>query len=201
MLTVRTKPQWLQQLKVAQQQAKAAQDSVSATQDQMRLSERAWMSITMGAISKPVEGQRMSIPVTITNTGKTVAKRITLMVRIRQVENTLAAEKAMIFSYDEPGTFSEAVGFLAPNDAPLTQEVATMEIDPATKYPRPILLSHTNFERLNNSVDFMLAYAQLTYFDIFGVQHWVRSCVYVLPPSNGAYARKCTDYRDIDNNK
>src|SRR5260370_23967605 len=63
------------QLDLVAKQVKAAQESVIAIQRQMRQDQRAWINIEFGTFHWAAN-ERLGVPMTLINTGKTPAKSI-----------------------------------------------------------------------------------------------------------------------------
>lgn len=185
------------QLSVAQQQAMAAQDSVKAIQRQMRQDQRAWMNISIGNVTA-IEGQSLHAPVVINNTGKTAAKRFTVDIIVQQVHNVPDYERSMQFSYKGPRV-RDTAGFILPN-APIDLVAVSMQGTADKGAAAPPFLSHEDAVKLRDGTDFVVIFAKLTYYDIFGIEHWTKVCNFSIPSGKLAYAKKCTDYNDVDNN-
>ncbi|HXM95758.1 MAG TPA: hypothetical protein VOA64_16150 [Candidatus Dormibacteraeota bacterium] len=189
------------QLKIAQTQANAAQESVKAIQRQMRQDQRAWMTISSGNTDfakKTVESKEVlvTIPITITNTGKTPAKRVVTEIVVENV----SMSKAPSFSYVVART-TDVGGAILPNAAHQIA-VQPLEFVPETKEFRTKPLSDLEYQELLAGKSYMATYGRIEYKDVFGVKHWFKFCsLALLSPKNVTMAPKaCADYNDVDNN-
>lgn len=183
------------QLRIAQEQASAAQDGVSAIRRQMRQDQRAWLRVDVGTVIYAQPGPA-SVPVTITNTGKTPAREVTEQIVVEKVKNT----ENLHFSYRVPRTVG-TMGMLYPNA--LQQGIAsTLAEARGTQIVPPAALSAADMQELLAGEAYLAIYGKITYLDVFGMNHYTKFCVFSSPAPKQVYvtAKKCTDYNSVDGN-
>jgi hypothetical protein len=182
----------------AREEIRILSDQVGVMQRQMRQDQRAWLNVTFGNVNTFALNQPLTVPVTVIDTGKTAAKRYVAHFVVKRVTNTRAAGEALSFSLAIPHIVDTS-GFMLPN-APITEAVTESEhaADGKTIIPHP--LSPKEFEDVRDGVEFGVVFVDATYDDIFGVSHWIRACHYFAPAGIPTWAKKCTDYNDVDNN-
>jgi len=186
-----------EQLRIANAQADAAQNGVKAIQRQMRQDQRAWITISFGKVTGG-EGHPVSLPVVITNTGKTAAKKYVVKFVVRRVENTRLSGESLIFSYPKP-YMRDSGGFILPA-VPATVVLNEVEESADNKSVVPHLLSHQEYARLEDGTDFVIFFAMASYYDIFGTPHWIKTCSFSSPSGKNSFAKRCTSYNNVDNN-
>lgn len=179
-------------LDASSRQSRAALD---ATIGNSRREQRAWINITFGEVTWN-EGDPIYVPITTTNVGKTPAKNYFLHAVVRLVPNNLEAEEVLSsFPYQGIPHFQSFVGMMPPGGT---------HTGTATSYDQNSnarILSKEELSEMDTGRAFIVVYAEVRYTDIFGVDHWTRSCVYTKDPSvHAVYASKCPLYDDIDNN-
>jgi hypothetical protein len=176
----------------ARQQLGAMQDQVKAIQRQMRQDQRAWLDIQFDAISW-AENQTIQVRMTLTNKGKTPAKRVSGRA---YVEKILINQKLEFGKYEQ----QFGSGFLAPNIP-----ISNWGFQSAHKHV-PLPMSKTDVADLNEGRAIAVVHGDITYLDIFGIEHWTKFCTYnaafrfitTTPVQNTA--PPCTNYNDADNN-
>lgn len=180
------------QIGIGQEQANASEDGVKVIRRQMRQDQRAWLNIEFGPISW-AENQSIQVRMVLTNKGKTPAKNI---VGRALVEKILINQKPHFGEHvQEFGT-----GFLPPN-AP----VSNWGFQSASEHiPLPML--KTDIGELDQGRAIAVVHGRITYFDIFGIEHWVNFCAYnaaiafLASKAVQDTAEACTEYNDVDNN-
>jgi hypothetical protein len=115
---------------------------------------------------------------------------------VRLVPNNPAADKVLSsFPYQGIPHFQSFVGMMPPGET---------HTGTATSYDQNSnarSLSKEELSEMDTGQAFIIVYAEVKYKDIFGVDHWTRSCVYTKGPSvHAVYASKCPLYDDVDNN-
>ncbi len=188
-----------EQTRAAQRQAKAAQSGIELVQRQMRQDQRAWLTINFGDIPGIAEGKPLSIPIKITNTGKTAAMEFAAQIAVRRIENTVEAGAKLDFGFEFPH-MAETSSLLLSSDPPDVRSVMEVERVGPNGQIVPHNLSGAEVNRLRSGEDFVLVYARLTYKDIFGVAHATNACHFSSPSGRNVYARKCSNYGSMDNN-
>jgi hypothetical protein len=156
--------------------------------------QRAWVSVALPA-SFPLTGTSIPVTTQITNSGKTPA---------RAVEGDVVA--TVLNRGEEPalGDFSIGhphnrlyVGVVFPG-APIPITMALTHYGPKTG--ETIVPDDALRQDIANGYRFILFYGRLTYYDVFGIQHWTQFCT----GSGNAMQnnlKKCISYNDVDNNK
>ena len=193
--------QWLAQLKIAQQQVKAAQDSAAAISTQMREDQRAWIHPTFGKwdyLRNNVTNEvaMVSIPITITNTGKTPARNIFSAVVVAKIMNG----EPLAFSYNKVPLVTNTVGVLSPTDhSDFDGELLKSAEPPPSTKTELGTLTGAEYQEVADGKVFFIVYGQTFYTDIFNVRHWVKFCRFSPAPPGGAVsARACVNYDDVD---
>lgn len=183
------------QLAIAQQQAKAAQDGVDAIRKQMRQDQRAWIKITSNDPMGTGGGYPVVTPVHIINTGKTPALNYVLESLIK----ILPIKQEPVFDYSQGDHGRNNGGILYPADT-RDMEASTYAKDAWTKpQPEKLALSRTDYERFLAGKNYIIVYARVTYWDIFGVKHWTHFCNWsTYAPRTPA--TKCSEYNRVDGN-
>jgi hypothetical protein len=183
-----------EQLRIARQQAQAAQDSAEAIRRQMRIDQRAWISVAVSFPQEFKENTTIFGFAHITNSGKTPAKNILGQFVIEKVRNG----ESPSFTYSSTARTIATQGSLFPNasnDVP----VEWVRAIPRTSNMEPILLGPTDIADLRAGRIVFVIHGRIDYKDVFGMSHWIKACGGTSTP--GSYtAKKCTDYNDLDNN-
>lgn len=186
-----------QQIIVAGKQAKAADGSVKAIQRQMRQDQRAWLDIVIGnfqwGLNVPV-----SVPVIITNMGKTPARKF----RVAVVVEVLTIDKSPDLS-DKLNTpaVTETAGIMTPHSVS-TLKGQTFLVDPSDKSKAiPWNLGETDKLNLEIGKTYWVAHGMLWYDDIFKTSHWRKFCTFGSPkPGILMPTGACSEYNNVDNN-
>jgi hypothetical protein len=87
----------------------AARDSADTASETMKTDQRAWVMIIPGTAPDPKEGQAVSIPVKVLNTGKTVARKV----EIKIITKIMLNHESFDFSYAKAPT--AITGVIFPN--------------------------------------------------------------------------------------
>jgi hypothetical protein len=206
------------QLRIAQQQADAAQQQVAAVTRQMRVDQRPWIKFELGGPQNPAQpsqhamptffvGQPATVPVNVTNTGKTTAEGIrgSLLVQIvPDGEQPIFPRRLALALPGEPeprGTNAPPeswfISVLYPSDNTVfyfSRMKADGEFDTIT-------LNEVN--ELNADTAYIYLVGQVWYEDVFGTTHWTKFCEstdHRKPTSKDSPVWRCAKYGAVDNN-
>jgi hypothetical protein len=142
-------------------------------------------------------GQRLEVPIKISNTGKTPALRISYTVSIEIVEQ----DKSPLLENPINPPWSVIGGTLFPN-APETNFVYRRK---PSKSGEMIFndLTATEKESISSGDSYLAVYGEISYWDGFGIPHWTRFCApVVFAKKSGLYNyRPCTEYNNVDTNR
>jgi hypothetical protein len=171
---------------------------------EMRTDQRAWINLTVGAakVTKDSAGNAsITVPITISNTGKSPAKKVLAEVVVEKVRNGDSPE----FIYENRSRTYSVSGTLVPNateemDASLLKGKlhGTGEAD-----SEPVFLTPFQYQDLTDGTSFLAVYARTSYVDVFDIPHSLRSCFFSkvsAPQPALTSAKACTLYNDVDNN-
>ena len=161
----------------------------------MRKDQRPWIGISFDVV--PLQPNApISSTINIVNKGKTPAREIRGDMAIERVRN---GEQPQL-NYPLPHA-ALTTGSLFPGDtrsSPFSKQRSSNNSGAL----EPDLLTQPDFDDFNNGRLFFVIYANVSYKDFFGIQHWTRLCM-VYVPSNveGTFSgQKCTNYGDVDSN-
>jgi len=179
------------QLLVAESQAKATQDQVDAIKRQMGVSERAQVKIIPDLDANIAFGanKELRIPIKLSNIGKTAATKI----HIKSVVSILFVGEEPDFSYPSERTVHTITGNLYPGEPPYLLPIVMLE-----GKNKPHMVTQSEYESFIHGVKYEVTYGQVTYRDIFGVNHWSKFCGYG-PGSFASLHGKCAEYNNTDN--
>lgn len=175
----------------AKDSADAASDSVTATQAAMRADQRGWIipSYYPDPIN-PVLGQRLQEPLSFVNSGKTPVRNIRGIVYLKLLDNHEVPEFGEPIKFGGNGVFvgqKFSVGLLFPNIPKNVNIQGAVAKEPEfSGYPRD---------------SYVALYGRITYYDVFGHEHWVHFCSLRPIPraSNPNDPRlNCIEYNDVD---
>jgi len=176
----------------------------------MKTDQRAWVTLTaptaspepekqVAADGATITGYTIGIPITVTNAGKTPARHYSVDIAVEKVR----VDRPPTLSYVGPITRSVS-GILFPN-SPFVIETGLFDANSnapdAVNGTAKKTLSPAEFQRLRDGKDYMVLYANGSYVDIFGTQHWHHYCIvwsYRVPVT--VPSRNCTEYNDVDDN-
>jgi hypothetical protein len=151
--------------------------------DEMRKDARPWISISFSTNGNLQANTQISSMLSIVNKGKTPARAIRADVAIDVVKNG-----------EEPKL-----------DYPLPHgRFTTGLIFPGDPYSTPIegnLVTQPEFNDFQNGKLFFVAYANVSYKDFFGIEHWTKYCTAIVSKATSSFTgQKCTNYGDVDSN-
>lgn len=184
-----------QTLNQVQRQANAAERSLKTSIESFRIDERAWIgfSFSEGNITF-TQGKSFSVPTELINTGKTPARRIAGHVIVRVVTKG----EPLDFDYT-PGRVNTAylinAGTIFPGGAGIKESFEAL----AHGRKEALILTKPIMDDILAARSFVVVYGDITYVDIFGIDHWTYYCRYVTAPS--LISEQCIKYNDTDNNK
>jgi hypothetical protein len=163
--------------------------------NQMRKEQRPWINISfnMGAIQT---NGPISATISLVNKGKTPARAITGQMAIDAVKN--GEEPQLNYPVPHPRFTTGLIFPDEPDNVPFNK----LRYSNSGGSTEPDLLTQSEFDDFQNGRVFFVFYADVSYKDFFGVEHWTRTCK-VLVQSNvpGTFSgRKCTNYGDVDSN-
>ncbi len=162
----------------------AAAYAIKLARDSSHLDQRAWVAGSHIS-GKPELDKPFVITVTIKNTGKTFDKHLVGLVATKgkqlsdpdpDFEGLLVGGKGVI-----------SVGLVPPNGELIQQA----SINGGKK------MTQADLDALSNPVLVILLFGKLTYFDIFGCEHWTTYCWRVRADG---FFDTYTDYNDADEN-
>jgi hypothetical protein len=169
---------------------------ITASQlDVMRKDERAWVVVTKADINqlKFEVGVDPSLPITITNTGKTPATDISSDFFIELIPNGSAPV------FEAQGMHNtETIGLLIPNGYFNVVVERRKGTDPLNPDPDPV----TNAESADYIAgkSWIIEYGVISYRDAFGILHWTRECAWFGSPGKMFQSKSCTEYNSTDKN-
>jgi hypothetical protein len=166
---------------------------------QMRTDQRAWVVLTSSNFTYPKNDATGEItvvlPMLITNTGKTPARKSVVNIATQIVPNGAN----VIFDYDRV-TVENVVGIIYPNshldiNAQLLRRNRNAAERSETRY-----LSSSESKDLTEGRTFLAVYAKGSYTDVFGTAHWYRFCAFgtLSPQPIQVTAESCANYNDSD---
>jgi hypothetical protein len=173
--------------------AKDTHQSVVNADKNFRIDERAWMAFgfkDQGNITFTFN-KSFLIPTELRNTGKTPAKNIHGNI----VVSIFKKGESLDFTY----TAGHAhYGIKAGTIFPSGNIVESFEaIKHGQEHAEPIIFTAPIKDDLFKARSFLIAYGRIDYTDIFGGEHWMTFCRYVLHPE--LISEDCTRYNDTDN--
>jgi hypothetical protein len=168
---------------------------------QMRIDQRAW--VVLSSNNAEFEFPRnelgettVSLPLTLTNTGKTPAKKY--FVEVVTEINPNQREVSFQYAKDHTGI---TAGTLYPN-SPVKMTAQLVQGNPkAATGLEPRGLSASEYQELLEGRTYLAVYARGEYFDIFGDKHWFHFCIHksLSPTIILTQSRSCSEYNDADN--
>jgi hypothetical protein len=168
---------------------------------EMRTDQRAWLSITSGVgnvATDPSSGNStVAIPVTIANTGKTPAKRVTTEVVVEKVHNGDSPE----FIYDNRALTRGSTGTIFPGGFYKIEAALLKGVLNRPDQTENILLTPSQFKELEDGTSYIAVYSRTSYVDVFDTTHslYYRAFATLSPTVIRLTAKRCTDYNDVDN--
>jgi hypothetical protein len=157
----------------------------------LKVDQRAWVSVPVPSVF-PLNGASIPAVTQITNTGKTPARRVEGDV-VATVLNKGEEPALGDFSIGHPHN-RVYVGAIFPG-APIPITITVVHYGP--KMAETIVPDDTLRQDIANGKRFILFYGRITYYDVFGAQHWTQFCT----GSGTAILenlRQCISYNDVD---
>jgi hypothetical protein len=138
-------------------------------------------------------GQPLTIPMRITNIGKTPAKNVEVALFVGIID---AASEPPLEDVDA-GSYHASIitGNLFPGEG-IQHDIprASREGSP----PEPV--TRQEFDALRNGGAYAAVYGIATYEDVFGTPRWTRFCGWEPLAKGNFQAQECTEYNSVDNN-
>lgn len=153
--------------------------------DVIRKDQRPWIKVDTAAqdsMESIIQNNGINVVMTFRNLGKTPAQNVMGRMFAEKVKNGKQAK------LDESGDafMKSASGAIFPND-------------PDTSPTKILSFTPTELEQFRGGHLFVVFYGTFEYYDFFRTKHWTRFCQFHAPPQ-GATAKNCSDYNDIDTN-
>lgn len=175
--------------------------------DEMRIDQRPWLRIRPGDFSMPIDGNVWA-PMTVTNTGKTPAKRVNgwIIVRAYPKDKGIDFRDPTAISQDEIGQghgipwteFYTGVAF--PNDPLPVNNIRLIHEEPKPHTTSFEVWTKDMKARFDRREFYLEVHGRFTYKDSHGTPHWTQFCATTqeVPVQVGA---SCNAYADVDENK
>jgi hypothetical protein len=173
--------------------------------DEMRTDQRAWIRISNQQPIFPKDATTLnafpvSIQISASNIGKTAARNLKIEAIIDYEVNGGSPD----FIYDFRPRQITTTGILFPNAPPAEFAVSFSRAVPNPHDPQvaPRFLTDSEYSDLIKGDAYMNVYAEATYVDIFGTEHWTHFCTFFGFPGViiNVTAERCTAYNGVDNN-
>jgi hypothetical protein len=163
----------------------------------MQKDQRAWIEFSATNITtfKVGRGKPIQFDINVLDIGKTAARHIQTFIVIERLPPTQAPS----FKVDIGKRNTTTIGALFPNDPRGNYSVPWWK----THYGDPAIMSAADVRDWKSGKYYLAVYGMTTYYDIFGVYHWVTFCAglaglnYLPTPT-----RECVEtYNDVDDNE
>jgi len=169
--------------------AEAARSAAGTASSALGLDQRAWIVAKYPAIQLH-EGERLNVPLTLENIGKTLARRVKGDIAVSVLKRGQALDVSYVSGH--PHYAFGPTGNFIPN----TPDV---RIWPALRDGQEIVLSKQLHNDIVSGQLLITVNGKIEYTDIFGNSHWLTFCQQT--GGNGASASdECAAYNDIDSN-
>jgi hypothetical protein len=167
--------------------------------DVMRMDQRAWVTALPGTADTPKSGtgELLRIPVAITNTGKTIARDVKVILFARTAKN--GDDPPCDYAKQPGGTVRAAVTrVFLPSETHTFY--ATILSEPENSPAKPRVISPDEIHQLTDGDEFFIVYGEVKYRDMFDHQHWRRFCSHgtLSPKAVMITSRTCAGYNDLD---
>ena len=156
--------------------------------------QRAWISVDIPSSTFPLDGNYIPVVLKIENSGKTAAKQMEGDVIATVLDK--GEGPALDLLTDVPHNKIYA-GAIFPN-APFDMAVTVARY--GQRSPETIVLDDTLRQGIANGSLYIIVYGRITYYDVFGVQHWTQFCMGTGSAIRLPAVEKCIAYNDVDNN-
>lgn len=168
---------------------------MGAQLDVMRKDQRPWISGSNVKISSVPNGPIIA-SVSLTNVGKTPARRFEAKMVITMIKNG----DSPALTYSDHPVQDETAGIIFPSE-PNEIKIPLIRVNPNGTFV-PWVMTATEIEDFDKGNSFFEAYGEVTYLDQYKTPHWLHFCQFATTTKVPTYvtARKCTDYNDGDNN-
>jgi hypothetical protein len=156
--------------------------------------ERAWLTVP-APTAFPLNGTFIPALTQIVNSGKTPARAVEIDV-IATVLNKGEEPTLGDFSVGHPHNHVYT-GAVFPG-APIPMTAPVVHYGPAMA--ENIVPDDALRQDIANGKRYIIFYGRITYYDVFGIQHWTQFCTGSGPALLDSL-KKCISYNDVDNNK
>jgi len=195
--------------------SRTAQESLLTAQRQLVIDQRAWLKFSDDPATQFLKGQPISIPIHVTNIGKTPAEHLWWAIYTSFVpsgeEPDLPGKHIVpgdsIYKLDRSSARQTHIlheeyerSLLYPadhDDATATRLERVRENGAFRVQPAPLL--SPEWESFATGKSYIVVFGEVWYLDIFGVTHWTSFCV-SKTATGGNTSRKCVEYGKVDNN-
>lgn len=144
----------------------------TASKQALHLDQRPWVVARTNEAQALEVGKTVSVQLAIANTGKTPAFAVEGRFRMEAVNS----QEAPSFDYSAPGISLVRAYVLYPNEVQPIGGLALEEQISGTKAIEEVILGQQLFNRFNNREIAFVGYGEITYQDVFNVQHWATTC-------------------------
>ena len=62
------------------------------------------------------------------------------------------------------------------------------------------LLTKTEVAEIESGESYIVVFARITYFDVYGISHWINFCSWQAHRPGNYSSRDCVEYNNVDNN-
>jgi hypothetical protein len=157
----------------------------------MRIEQRAWIKIEYTSTFME-ENKPLVVDLLIKNVGKTPAKRIEAIFKVKIVKKDESPD------LDLNGmTFRAFSGILnqdgtIPGHIPMGEEKADL--------PNPPLLTKNEIAAFQAGEVYFVVFGYVKYFDVYNISHWIDFCNWKTGRPGDYSSMKCVKYNNVDNN-
>jgi hypothetical protein len=164
-----------------------------------RADQRPWMKGSRNG-SFQIDASNANVSLRFTNIGKTPARNFKVVCFFKKVSNYSSPNLDTWRSPPgEPSTISE-IGTVFPND--FIDVIDNRMVSKSQTEVVSAPFSAADLEELQKGNAYVVAYGEVRYSDVFGIQHWTKFCDWTDLVPGGTYtAAMCSRYNDTDDNK
>jgi hypothetical protein len=168
--------------------ANSVKDSVKQAREASQLEQRAWVATSGIATGAPQEGVKFVVKIPVKNTGKTFARKVAMNANFQFVP----AGRAPEFASDDSETLISNL-LLSPDG---TYELTLFTKEPWSEKEMVRIKPAPGDEIASH---FLVIHGYITYYDIFGCDHWTVFCFKLVP--EGWTWQICGQHNDADNGR
>jgi hypothetical protein len=212
---IRQYPELKKSADAARDAAGAAQQSLVNSQRQNVIEQRAWLKFSNDPDTPFMKGQPISIPVHITNIGRTPAEHLwwaiyTNIVPMGQepdLPSSHIVPEDKIYKLDRSKVrevniphqeFERALLYPTDHDDVMATRLKRVRENGGYR-GRPEPFVSPEWEEFAQGKAYIVVFGEVWYLDVFGVTHWTSFCT-SKSLSGGNTSRKCAEYGKVDNN-